>query len=242
MKVSIIIPCYNAEKWIEKCVLSALNQSYEDKEVIVVDNESADQSLEIVNKLKEKYDNLIVSSAKNIYPNCWDEARSRGYELASGEYFFTLASDDYIEPFYVKNCMKYLLRAPELVKVLQSPIRGINALGGPIAGDISHVYNSLKEFKDMCLERCPANSPTVVYKRELYDQGMLTTNPEKYGGAADYDLYCRLADEGVFIFPVNSWLGYCYRWHEEQATWNVHKEERNYDREIQEYWKKRWQM
>ena len=242
MKVSIIIPCYNAEKWIEKCVLSALNQSYEDKEVIVVDNESTDKSLEIVNKLKEKYDNLIVSSAPNIYPNCWDEARNKGHELASGEYFFTLASDDYIEPFYVRNCMKYLLRAPEMVKVVQSPIRGINALDGPIAGDISHVYNSLKEFKNMCLERCPANSPTVVYKRELYDQGMLITNPEKYGGAADYDLYCRLADEGVFIFPVNSWLGYCYRWHEDQSTWNVKKEGIDYDKMIQDFWRREWSL
>ena len=104
-KISIIIPCYNAEKWIEKCTLSALEQSYENKEVIVVDNESTDRSPEIVDILTKKYDNLIVSSAKNIYPHCWDEARSKGYELASGEYFFTLASDDFLTPFYIKNCI-----------------------------------------------------------------------------------------------------------------------------------------
>ena len=50
MKVSIIIPCYNSEKWIEECVLSALQQTYADTEVIFVDNESTDRSVDIVSK------------------------------------------------------------------------------------------------------------------------------------------------------------------------------------------------
>ena len=66
VKVSIIIPCYNAERFIQQCVESAIKQDYQNKEVIVVDNESSDRSLEIVNDLKEQYDNLIVSSAENI--------------------------------------------------------------------------------------------------------------------------------------------------------------------------------
>ena len=64
MKVSIIIPCYNSEKWIEECVLSALQQTYTDTEVIFVDNESTDGSVDLVRKIKEKHSNLIMSSAK----------------------------------------------------------------------------------------------------------------------------------------------------------------------------------
>jgi len=94
----------------------------------------------------------------------------------------------------------------------------------------------------MCLELCSVNSPTAVYKRELYDQGKLKTTPKKYGGASDYDLYCKLADEGTFIYPANNWLGYYYRWHEEQATWNVKKEEKDYDGMIQNYWRKKWAL
>ena len=203
---------------------------------------STDNSLEIVDKLKKDYDNLIVSSAPNIYPNCWDEARGKGYELASGEYFFTLASDDHIEPFYVKNSMRYMLSDPNRIKAFQSSIRGIGPSGAYIGGDIEHIYNYIDEFKNMCLQLCPANSPTVVYKRDLYDQGELVTNPEKYGGAADYDLYCKLASEGIFIYPSNKWLGYYYRWHEEQATWNVRKEGIDYDKMIQDYWRKEWNL
>ena len=54
-KVSIIIPCYNSEKWIEMCVKSALNQTYPKIEVIFVDNESEDKSVEIVEKIKKEY-------------------------------------------------------------------------------------------------------------------------------------------------------------------------------------------
>ena len=49
-KVSIVVPCYNSEKWIEQCITSALNQDYENIEVIFVDNESTDSSVEIIKK------------------------------------------------------------------------------------------------------------------------------------------------------------------------------------------------
>ena len=73
-------------------------------------------------------------------------------------------------------------------------------------------------------------------------QGLLKTKPELYSGAADYDLYCSLADNGIFIYPANKWLGYYYRWHPQQATWEMHKDSVNYDKLIQEYWSKKWQI
>ena len=52
MKISIIIPCYNSENYIQECLTSCLNQDYDDHEIIVIDNESEDGS---VNKIKELY-------------------------------------------------------------------------------------------------------------------------------------------------------------------------------------------
>ena len=63
-KVSIIIPCYNSEKWVEECVVSALTQNYENTEVIAVDNESTDSTVKILMDIKEQYPKLIISSAK----------------------------------------------------------------------------------------------------------------------------------------------------------------------------------
>ena len=73
-------------------------------------------------------------------------------------------------------------------------------------------------------------------------KGLIKTNPEKYSGAADYDLYCDLADQGFFMLPVPSWLGYNYRWHDGQATWGMHKAKINYDSLIQSHWREKWNL
>jgi glycosyltransferase involved in cell wall biosynthesis len=238
--VSIIIPCYNAEKWIDKCVRSALEQTYSNVEVIFVDNESKDQSVDIVKDLFKLHPELIIDYAPNIYPNCWDEPKAVGLDHANGDYFTVMGADDYLHPLYIENCMKYIMSAPEQVITFQSPIRGVRGAEEAPVGDIGHYYTTMEEFKTLLLKKCPVNTPTVIYSRKLYDDNLLNTNPEKYGGAADYDLYCQLADHDVFIYPCDRWLGYHYRWHEHQATWNVHREGINYDDMIQTYWRERW--
>ena len=146
-KVSIIVPSYNAEKWIEKCVMSALQQTYENCEVVVVDNESVDNTVAIVERIKTEFPKLIVDSAKNIYPNCWDEARARGYEIATGEYLTTLASDDFLSQDYVKNCMTYILSAPERIMAFQSHLMSVyEAASMQPPHMIAHSYKSLEEF------------------------------------------------------------------------------------------------
>ena len=241
-KVSIIIPCYNSEKWIEECALSALNQTYENVEVIIVDNESTDNSVEITKQIQQTYPSLILSSAKNIYPNCWDEARSEGFRLMTGDYVLVMGSDDVLDEQFIDNCMKIFLKAPSKIKALQSPAKGITIKNEikVFTGELKHSYKSKQEFKNLCLEKCPVNTPTVMYNTELYRQGLLKAEPEKYGGAADYDLYCKLVDNNIFIYPSPVWLGFYYRWHEEQATWKVHKQGINYDKMIQDYWRAKW--
>ena len=141
-KVSIIIPCYNSEKWIEMCVKSALTQTYPKIEVIFVDNESEDKSVEVVEGIKEEYKDsgktLITSSAENIYPFCWDEPRSEGFSLATGDYLLTMGSDDYIHNDFVSNCMQYIMHDPKKVLAFQSPIRGVQNDTGLNVGDIGH--------------------------------------------------------------------------------------------------------
>jgi|ETNvirnome_6_100_1030635.scaffolds.fasta_scaffold00399_13 glycosyltransferase involved in cell wall biosynthesis len=239
-KVSIIIPCYNSEKWISKSVISALGQTYENTEVIVVDNESTDNTLNILEMLKESNSRLIVDTAKNLYPSCWDEPRSKGFKLSTGDYLFTLASDDFYEESYVSNCIAYIGSQPDEILALQSSIKNITDPDEQLLGFAGHTYSSISHFKDLCLRHCPVTSPTVVFKRVLYDDGLLKTKPEKYSGAADYDLYCRLANDNIFIHSAGCYLGYNYRWHPEQATWDMHKDPVNYDKLIQNYWKEKW--
>lgn len=241
-KFSIIIPCYNSEKWIEESLVSALTQTYSDVEVIFVDNESTDRSVEIAKEVHEKYPGLILSSAKNIYPNCWDEARSEGFRLMTGDYVLVMGSDDYLDKKFIENCTKIIEDSPVKISVFQSAIKGVKEDTDIIINTIVHRYNSIEEFKRLSMERCPVNTPTVVYSTQLYKDGLLKTQPEQYGGAADYDLYCSLADTGIFIYPIPVWIGFYYRWHPEQATWKVHKEEKNYDKMIRDFWREKWKI
>ena len=239
-KVSIIVPCYNSEKWIEQALVSALSQTYSNMEVIFVDNESTDNSVAVAEKVKEEFPSLIMSSAENIYPHCWDEPRTKGFELMTGDYVLVMGADDFLHKDFITNSMKFFNARPNEILALQSPITGIHSNTGKTTGLVSHSYKSLQEFKDSCLQRCPVNTPTVIYNTSLLRDGLLETKPEVYGGAADYDLYCRLADNGVFIYPAPFWLGFYYRWHEDQATWKVQKEQTDYDGMIQEYWRDKW--
>lgn len=236
-KVTIVIPCYNSEKWIEQSVRTALDQDYGNVEVIFVDNESTDSSVDIVSKIQS--DKLIMSSAPNIYPHSWTEPVDEALSISTGEYFTILGSDDYIASDYITKNMHIILKESK-IKLLQSKIRCIKHDSGLIVGEISHNYSSLSEFKNMLFRKSPVTTPSVFYKKELYQDGLLRWNSEEFLGAADYDLYFNLADKGYFIYPFPKWLGYYYRIHEEQATWGMHSELTNYDKLIQEKWRVKW--
>jgi glycosyltransferase involved in cell wall biosynthesis len=240
-KISIIIPCYNSEKWIEKCVNSALKQTYENIEVIVVDNESKDNSLEIINKLKKINPLLIVSTAPNLYRHSWTEPVEEGLSLSSGEYFTIVGSDDCLDEKYIENIADIIKRSSGKIEIFQSPIRGIDAKGLPVnEGNISHSYKNLSEFKEKLFTGCPVNTPSVVYKKSAHDEGYIFWDSESFLGASDYNLYFHLADKKKFIYPIPKWLGYYYRWHPEQSTWGMQKEETRYDEKIKDYWRKKW--
>ena len=93
IKVSIIIPVYGVEKYISQCLESVINQSYENIEIIVVNDGTKDNSMKIV----EEY--LLDERIKIINKENGGlaSARNRGIEEATGEYIYFLDSDDWIE-------------------------------------------------------------------------------------------------------------------------------------------------
>ena len=105
--ISIIIPNYNKEKYIEKCVDSVLKQSYMPKEIIIVDDCSTDNSRRIIEKLAKENESI-----KLIYPKTnggVSKARNLGLQNASYDYVTFIDSDDfYINVDKLKNEMKQL--------------------------------------------------------------------------------------------------------------------------------------
>ena len=119
LKFTIIIPCYNAENFIEQCVNSALEQDYDNVELIVVDNDSGDDSLEIVEGIHEKNPNFILDTAPNLYPFSWSEPVDKALEMTTGDYFTILGADDYLAPDYVSNIVKFIESSDQEIEILQ---------------------------------------------------------------------------------------------------------------------------
>ncbi len=94
-KVSIIVPVYNVEKYIVKCMESLVNQSLDDIEIIVVNDGSTDGSREILKDYENKYPNKIKVFDKSN--GGLSDARNYGVQYATGEYIAFLDSDDYVE-------------------------------------------------------------------------------------------------------------------------------------------------
>ncbi|MBQ2654662.1 MAG: glycosyltransferase family 2 protein [Methanobrevibacter sp.] len=90
MKISVILPVYNAEEYIEKAIRSVLNQTLDDFELIVVNDGSTDNTLNIINEFKDSRIKLI--SQKNCGPGA---SRNRALEICEGEYVMFLDSDDW---------------------------------------------------------------------------------------------------------------------------------------------------
>lgn len=100
--VSVIIPCFNAQRWLAEAIDSCLQQSYPELEIVVVDDGSTDNCLEII---KSYGDKIIWDSGPNKGGNY---ARNRGFTLASGEYIQYLDADDYLLPEKIERQVRFL--------------------------------------------------------------------------------------------------------------------------------------
>lgn len=96
-KISVIIPMYNAEKYIDECLDSLLVQTFQDFEIIIVDDCSTDSSPAIVKRYIPKFSRrLTCISLKENSGNFGYTARNKGFEIAGGEYVFFMDADDMI--------------------------------------------------------------------------------------------------------------------------------------------------
>lgn len=104
--VSVIIPVYNVEKYLKRCIDSVLNQSYKNLEIIIIDDGSKDKSSEICDNYKIKDKRVFVVNTKN---KGLSEARNKGIEISKGEYISFIDSDDWVESTYIEKLMDLLL-------------------------------------------------------------------------------------------------------------------------------------
>ena len=103
-KVSVIIPTHNSSKYIKECILSVVNQTYNNLEIIIIDDKSNDNTLDIIKSIKDKRIE-IIELEENVYTGI---ARNKGIDSSTGEYICFLDSDDYILPDKIEKQVKYM--------------------------------------------------------------------------------------------------------------------------------------
>ena len=101
-KVSVIVPIYGVEPYIERCVRSLMEQTYTNCEYIFVDDCTPDASVEILKRVLEDYPNRkqkvkIIQNEKN---QGLPQTRKHGFQYATGDFVANVDSDDFVEPYY----------------------------------------------------------------------------------------------------------------------------------------------
>ncbi len=154
-KISVIIPVYNAEKYLERCLDSACKQTLQDIEIICVDDCSTDGSFEILKKYSKNYKNLIVIKLEKNQGE--SAARNAGLSAAKGEYLAFMDNDDEIDlNFYEKLYEKAAKTNADIVKgqVIETAYNGKE-----------HIAEQLRENDNKLF--FAAYWWTAIYKRSL---------------------------------------------------------------------------
>ncbi len=108
--VSIIMPAYNHEKYVESSITSIINQTYKNVELIVIDDCSKDKTKEIIKNLQKKYNFMFIEHTNN---QGISKTLNEGLKLALGEYFCVLASDDQLLPEKIETNIKHFRDNPQ---------------------------------------------------------------------------------------------------------------------------------
>lgn len=166
-KISVIVPVYNTEKYLDKCINSILEQKNVDYEIIVVNDGSTDNSSEVIKKyLLNNGDKIKYFEKQN---GGLSDARNYGVDKATGDFLCFVDSDDYIDSSLFSNLEKYILQDVDLIKYkcirVNSNHEIIEKVEGPVFETVSgeDAFNMLYS-SDVLLE--PAW--LYLYRREFY--------------------------------------------------------------------------
>jgi glycosyltransferase involved in cell wall biosynthesis len=107
--ISIILPVYNAERYIKKCLLSIQNQTYRNLEIIIINDGSEDNSIQICQEIAKDDPRISIHSQKNGGSS---SARNHGLNLATGDYIYFIDSDDFISHTCIERLVQLVFKYP----------------------------------------------------------------------------------------------------------------------------------
>lgn len=173
--LSVIVPVYNTEKYVEKCINSILNSSFKDFEIIIVNDGSTDNSEEIIKKIIEENKDFNIKYLKKENGGLSD-ARNFTLPYITGKYISFIDSDDYIDVNLYKNLEKYMKQDIDLIKFKMKKVDEAGNILEKLDGPVFEKCTGEEGYKKICVDD-KFLDPACIY---LYKTKFFKENNFKY--------------------------------------------------------------
>ena len=212
-KVSICIPVYNGSAYLDTCIESAIKQTYSDFEIIIVDDQSTDNSLSVIKKWQEKYDKirLYINEKNQGLTGNWNTCMNH----ASGEWIKFLFQDDYLKEDCLEKMMQHSEQAPiiscDRTFIFEKEVEELtkeqyNKLSSPT----TEFHLDLPKFisaEEICRKVIQRNSsnfigepPSVLFRKDLVNS--IGKFDNDYKQICDLEYWIRISSQtGLFHIP-----------------------------------------
>ncbi|NHE55647.1 glycosyltransferase family 2 protein [Cyclobacterium plantarum] len=189
-QLSVVMPVYNGEKYLEEAINSVLNQTFTDYELLIIDDGSTDSSIEIIKSINDSRIRLI----KNETNKGVAYTRNVGLKEAKGEYLAWMDCDDLIEPDRFEIQLKYLKENAE-IGICGTALKRFGE-GKP---RVSREFSDPEMIKAALLFYPAIRPATAMYRMEMIRKAKLSYDT-RLAVAEDYDFYLQAS----FHFPIKN--------------------------------------
>ena len=202
-KYSIIIPVYNTESYLKKCIDSVLNQTYKDYEIIIVNDGSTDNSKDIIEEYQNKYEFIKVINQDN---QGLSMARNNGIKKSLGDYFLLLDSDDYIEKELLEKLDEEINKTPNL-DLIRFQINNVKDKVIPYNEEEFHNVGGKEAFMRIVSYHYVENAWAYLYNKEYFTKNKFEFMKGIYH--EDFALIPLVIEKAKVVSSIN-YLGYNY--------------------------------
>lgn len=235
-KVSVVLPNYNYEAFLEERIASIFQQTYPIEEVLILDDHSTDGSLDLIHRLVKQYEQTGVSI--RVIENEVNSGRvfkqwRKGFEEAKGEYIWIAEADDDCSPFFLEKLMQGMkdpnvvlayaesMRIDEEHAILRKDCRDWTRMIDEKRWNQDYIKNGIEEIKEaLSITNTIPNVSAVVFKK--FDASMMEEIEQQFILSGDWYLYLKRLQEGD-IFYCSESLNY-FRKHRGSVSTDVKKD------------------
>lgn len=193
-KISVIIPFYNEEKYIKECIDSVINQTYKNIEIILINNNSTDNTLNIIKKINDERIKIYECNQQGV-----SHARNVGIKKATGRYICFIDSDDYWEKEKLEKQIKFIKE--NKYKFIYSDYMFLKKNGKKKRVKVPKSLTYKQAIKNTCIF-----TSTVMIDTKYIEKKYINMPPLKRG--EDTATWWQILKTGVTAHGINEVLAY----------------------------------